>query len=151
MKKTILIVLCLPLVILTNCKKDEQANTNQNSSTSSTTNQTGIVVINTNWNSVYVGCNSAYNVTIGLGYNSTDIANDAFFASNQYGASPSSLAKASFTKDDLKIGVYYYKVKKSYNSTRCGTGQGIPADVVKNGSFTIEAGKTTTVDVGSLN
>ncbi len=108
---------------------------------------TGTVVITATWTTTYVSCNPAYTVVIGLGYTSTDVANEAYFAqsgSNLY-------SPATYTNSTLAPGTYYYKAKKTYNASTCGTGQGIPPTVTKSGAFTITAGQTTTVNAGSLN
>jgi len=147
----LLSIITCSIFTLTQCqKKSNQSNTPSNSTgtTTGTTSAstTGKVVITATWNSTYVMCNGAYNVVIGLGYNSTDVANEAYFAQSNYAGS-----SASFSKDNLAPGVYYYKAKKTYNSTKCGTGQGIPPVVTKSGAFTITAGQTITVNAGSLN
>jgi hypothetical protein len=150
MKKTIIIsLLACALITITNCKKKSTQNNTSNNSTTvptNTTTTTGKVVITASWNSTYVMCTGAYNTVIGLGYSSTDVANEAYFAQSNYTGS-----SANFSKDLLAPGVYYYRAKKTYNSTKCGTGQGIPPVVTKSGAFTITAGQTTTVSVGSLN
>lgn len=110
-------------------------------------NTPGTLEISATWTSQYVSCNPAYTVTVGLGYTSNDIANDAFFAQSsdyQYDQ------LMPYVQNNLTPNIYYYKVKKTYKMS-CGTGQGIPPDVIRNGSFTITAGQTTTVNVGSLN
>lgn len=100
----------------------------------------GSVNISASWNSTYVNCTPAYSVTIGLGYSSTDIANEAYFYTSGVGLnSPLTMTKS------LSPGTYYYKGKKTYNSSSCGTGQGVPATVVKSGSFTITSGQTSYV------
>ncbi len=148
MKKTIIVsLLTCSLITFTNCKKKStQNNTSTNSAAATTNTSTGKVVITASWNSTYVMCTGAYNTVIGLGYSSTDVANEAYFAQSNYTGS-----SANFSKDLLAPGVYYYKAKKTYNSTKCGTGQGIPPVVTKSGAFTITAGQTTTVNAGSLN
>ncbi len=148
MKKTIIVsLLTCSLITFTNCKKKStQNNTSTNSAAATTNTSTGKVVITASWNSTYVMCTGAYNTVIGLGYSSTDVANEAYLAQSNYTGS-----SANFSKDLLAPGVYYYRAKKTYNSTKCGTGQGIPPVVTKSGAFTITAGQTTTVSVGSLN
>lgn len=107
----------------------------------------GQVDIITSWTKSYGSCNYAYSVVIGLGYTSTDVANEAYFAnSGQQINSPT-----TYNQGNLKAGIYYYKAKKTYNASSCGTGQGIPPTVIKSGSFTIIAGQKTSVNVGSLN
>ena len=136
------IVFILILFPLNGCKK-----TSNTSSNSSTASANGKVVISASWNSTYLNCRPAYTVVIGLGYNSTDVANETYFAQGSYAGS-----SASFTKDNLTPGIYYYRVKKKYNSTSCGIGQGgVPPIVIKSGSFTITSGQITNVSVGSLN
>ncbi len=93
------------------------------------------------WNA----CQIPYLVVIGLGYNFTDVANEAYFSKNGF-----IYSSATFTKSNLAAGIYYYGAKKTYN-TNCGTGQGIPPTVKKSGSFTIVAGQNTTVSGVSLN
>lgn len=108
---------------------------------------TGTVKIMASWTSKFIYCNPAYTVVIGLGYSSTDVANDAYFA--QTSSQGSSL---TYTKDNLTAGTYYYKAKKTYKISTCGNPQGgAPSDVTKLGAFTIIAGQTTTINVGSLN
>ncbi len=109
---------------------------------------TGKVKITASWSNPapWSACGSPYTVVIGLGYNSTDVNNESYFASNNFYSS-----SATFTKDGLTAGVYYYGAKKTYNASICGTGQGIPPTVKKNGSFTIVAGQTTTVSGVILN
>jgi hypothetical protein len=107
----------------------------------------GTVQITATWTTTYVYCNLAYTVVIGLGYTSTDVANEAYFAqSGGYVNSP-----VTYTNSSLASGTYYYKAKKTYNANTCGTGQGIPPIVIKSGAFTITDGQTTTVNAGSLN
>ena len=122
MKKTIIVsLLTCSLITFTNCKKKStQNNTSTNSAAATTNTSTGKVVITASWNSTYVMCTGAYNTVIGLGYSSTDVANEAYFAQSNYTGS-----SANFSKDLLAPGVYYYRAKKTYNSTKCGTGQGI--------------------------
>jgi len=100
----------------------------------------GSVSIYLSFNVNYGGCIPGWTVVIGLGYSSTDIANDAFFCSQSY-TSPN-----TFKKDKLDPGTYYYKATKTYNIS-CGTGQGIPSPVTKSGSFIIEPSKTTLLSV----
>jgi hypothetical protein len=109
---------------------------------------TGKVIITASWSNPapWNACSSPYTVVIGLGYNSTDVANESYFTSSSFNTSP-----ATFTKDGLTAGVYYYGAKKTFNASTCGTGQGIPPTVKKSGSFTIVAGQTTTVNGVSLN
>lgn len=109
-------------------------------------NSPGTVEVETHWTTAYVNCDPAYTVEIGLGYSSNDVANEAYFASATFVSSP-----AVYTKGNLSPGTYYYKAKKTYNASTCGTGQGIPPVVQKSGSFMIEAGEVTQVDVGTLN
>jgi hypothetical protein len=107
----------------------------------------GQVDIITSWTKSYGSCNYAYSVVIGLGYTSADVANESYFAnSGQQINSPT-----TYNQGNLKAGIYYYKAKKTYNASSCGTGQGIPPTVIKSGSFTIIAGQKTSVNVGSLN
>ena len=111
----------------------------------------GNVAITANWNTAYgTGwpiCDPAYSVVIGLGYSTSDVLSDIFFAqSASTGTSPT-----TYTKYNLSPGVYYYKAKKTFLTSSCGTGQGIPPTVTKTGSFTISSGNTTSVNAGSLN
>lgn len=103
----------------------------------------GTVEISASWTSIYSNCNSAYTVVIGLGYTSTDVANEAYFA--QSGGV--SLPPTTYRNSSLPPGNYYYKAKKTYNY-HCGTPQYIPPVVTKSGSFTITSGQTTTMFVG---
>lgn len=138
-------VIFTAMFIFNSCSKDDNS-TSSSGGGGGGGSTTGKVTITASWTTNYVSCNPAYTVIIGLGYNSTDIANEAYFASSSYIYSP-----ASYSKDGLAAGTYYYKAKKTYNASTCGTGQGIPPVVTKSGAFTITAGQTTTVDAGSLN
>jgi hypothetical protein len=114
-------------------------------------NNPGSVAITASWSvsPPWNACGVPFTVVIGLGYNSTDISNESYFASNSFYSSP-----ASYSKNGLAPGTYYYKAKKTYNINTCGccAGQsGPPPTVTKSGSFTITAGQTTNVNAGSLN
>lgn len=131
----------------TSVSNNAQYSTLSNCQNACANNTPGTVEISATWTSQYVACNPAYIVTVGLGYTSNDIANDAFFTQStnyQY------YQNMPYVKNNLTPNTYYYKVKKTYKLT-CGTGQGVPPDVIRNGSFTITAGQTTTINVGSLN
>lgn len=154
-KHTTFFAVILCIIVFAHCKKNENQNkstgggtapTATATPTNTTTATTGKVVITATWNSTYVSCTGAYNVVIGLGYNSTDVANEAYFAQSNFTGS-----SANFSKSSLAPGVYYYKAKKTYNATKCGTGQGVPPVVTKSGAFTVTAGQTITVNAGSLN
>jgi len=70
-----------------------------------------------------------------FGYTSADVTNEAYFVSKEYTRS------GTFTQIDLKPAVYYYKAKKISKDSHC------PESVVKDGSFKILSGQTTTIDV----
>lgn len=103
----------------------------------------GFVQITASWNTKYNNCNSAFTVIIGLGYTSTDVTNEAFFAKS--GGMISS--PGTYSKNYLAPGKYYYKASKTFNKSVCGSYQTPPAVVTKNGSFTITAGKTTNISI----
>jgi hypothetical protein len=114
-------------------------------------NSPGSVVITASWSlfSPWDACGVPFTVVIGLGYNSTDITNESYFASNSFIYSP-----ASFSKNGLAPGTYYYKAKKTYNINTCGCcggESGPPPTVTKSGAFTIIAGQNINVNAGSLN
>ena len=124
---------------------NSQSNNNTNNNSGNVTNTSpGKVTITATWIRKYVACDPGYIVTIGLGYSSSDVANQAFFATSGNDSYP----PASYSKQ-LEPGTYYYSVKKTYKMY-CGTGQGVPPDVVKNGAFTITGGNTTTINAGYL-
>ncbi len=107
----------------------------------------GGVIITTSWTSTYFSCFNAYNVSFGLGYTSTDVANEAYFAqSGNYISTP-----VTYSKGNLAPGTYYYKAKKVFRTSLCGTGQGVPITVTKSGAFTIIGGQNTSINIGSLN
>lgn len=128
------------------CQKDPSNTSSGNTSTPSG-KKPGKVTIKATWSnpSPWNLCKYPYTVVIGLGYSSTDVANEAFFSQSSYFVSP-----ANYTKDGLAPGTYYYRAKKTYNASSCGTGQGIPQTVIKSGAFTIKEGKTHTENI-SLN
>lgn len=99
-------------------------------------NRNGYVRIGASWNNTYLNCNPAYSCVIGLGYSSTDVANEAYF----YSVNGGGLTKT------LPVGTYYYKATKTYNLSSCGCGRPpCPKPVSKSGSFTITADQTTNV------
>lgn len=87
-------------------------------------------------------CKAPYSATIGLGYSSNDVANDAFFVKTSYGSSGN-----TFSVNNLAPGIYYYGGKKTFNAASCGTGQGIPPVKIDRGSFTITSGGVTSITV----
>jgi hypothetical protein len=105
----------------------------------------GTVKITATWNNSYSNCNQAYLVTIGLAYTSTDASNNAFFAES----STYLYSGAQYSKSNIDVGTYYYKATKTFN-TNCGTGQGVPSDVIKTGAFDIESNSTTTISISLL-
>ncbi len=110
---------------------------------------TGKVTITATWSNIapWNACGSSpYIVVIGLGYNSTDVANESYFSQFTYYA-----PMVPFTTDSLAPGIYYYGAKKTFNVSLCGTGQGVPPTVKKSGAFTITAGQTTTISGVDLN
>lgn len=110
-------------------------------------NRPGGVAITASWTTSYVNCNPAYTVVIGLGYSSTDVANETYFAqSGNILYSP-----ANYTNSNLAPGTYYYKAKKTYRASFCAPGNGTPPAVTKSGAFTITSYQLTNVNVGSLN
>jgi hypothetical protein len=148
MKKIKCIIIILTLfTTITACKKETTSSSGTGGG-GGTVGTTGKVTITASWSNPapWNACGSPYTVVIGLGYNSTDVANESYFASNSFYSS-----SATFSKDGLTAGVYYYGAKKTFNASTCGTGQGIPPTVKKSGSFTIIAGQTTTVSGVSLN
>ena len=148
-KISLLTIMLSSLIFLMGCTKGERPapsnNTNYNNVNTPTT---GSVSITASWSNPapWNACGAPYTVIIGLGYNSTDISTEAYFAQNSFINSP-----ASFSKESLTAGIYYYKAKKTFNASICGTGQDIPPTVTKSGSFIITAGQTTTVNGVSLN
>jgi len=96
---------------------------------------TGSVSISLNWTYSY----SSGTTVIGLGYTSTDVANNAFFVSKTY-TTPS-----TFGYSNLTPAVYYYKATRSF--TINNGGGPIAQKIEKSGSFTISSGKTTSLSV----
>jgi hypothetical protein len=164
------IIILVVFVTIVSCEKKKNSTTSsnnttqtQNSTTTSgtttggtttggtttggttTTTPQGKVTLKASWTKSYKSCTYAYTTKIGLGYTSTDVVNEAYFAESG-GDVDGSL---TYTKDALAPGIYYYQAKKSYN-TNCGTGQGIPTTVTKKGSFTVASGSTTVVEIGNL-
>lgn len=109
--------------------------------------QNGSVKVIASWSnpSPWNMCGSPYTVTIGIGYSSNDVANQAYFAQGNFYSS-----SATFQRTNLVPGVYYYGARKVFNASTCGTGQGIPPTVFKTGAFTVTSGQTTNVST-SLN
>ncbi|NQY10441.1 MAG: hypothetical protein HRT71_13130, partial [Flavobacteriales bacterium] len=79
---------------------------------------------------------NAYSITIGISGSSEG----TFYSS-----------PCTYRRKDLQPGTYSYTLKKSFSEAACGSGQGVPADVIKSGSFTIVAGEIETVSVGYIN
>jgi hypothetical protein len=71
---------------------------------------------------------------VGLGYTSSDITNKAYFVSETMSG------PGTFTKDNLKAGIYYYTAQKLQQGEYC-------PGVTKNGSFEIFPAKTTNISV----
>ena len=137
MKKFPLIISLFFLLLSLGCKKPIPVATTDNTGGSSSSGGSSNIAftqasveINATWASPYPqnnACLQAFTVTIGLGYNSTDLTNGSFFYSvtNTQGI--------SLKKGGLKGGTYYYKVIKRWNGT-CGA---FTPTVEKVGSFTI--------------
>ena len=137
MKQVACIISVVTLLFSLGCRKPTPAATSVNTVGSSSSGGSsniaftqGSVEINATWASPYPqnnACIQAFTVTIGLGYNSTDLTNGSFFYSvtNTLGI--------SLKKGGLKGGTYYYKVIKRWNGT-CGS---FTPTVEKIGSFTI--------------
>lgn len=149
MKTIKLTIIFIALIsILTACKKEETTTTTTTTSSGGGGSTTGKVSISASWSvqDPWSACGSPFTIIIGLGYNSNDVSNESYFTQNSFYSSP-----ATLTIDGLSPGIYYYGAKKTFNSSICGTGQGIPPTVKKSGSFTIAAGQTTTVSGVNLN
>lgn len=73
-------------------------------------------------------------VNLGYGYSSNDVVNNSFIASWKFQQSDSK------TVYNVKPGIYYYKATRSSTDSNCST-------IVKNGSFIIESGKSTRVEI----
>lgn len=110
---------------------------------SSTTNppstvKNGTASLHVIWNHMCAATQFYFTVTVGLGYTSTDVANNAFFTSKKL-----TVPGVDWNISDLKPAIYYYKATKSAGSEHCP-----PTTVtIKSGSFTIESGKTTSITV----
>ncbi|MBM3911441.1 MAG: hypothetical protein FJ350_00345 [Sphingomonadales bacterium] len=163
MKNVILLLLVFTFTIVNGCKEKEQSGYNCNNGNCTPVFENpqyltlsdchnacankGEVAITASWNTWYVNCQQAYTVVIGLGYSSTDVANETYFA--QSGSTLYS--PSNYTVSNLAPGTYYYKAKKTYRSNYCAPSNGPPPPVVtKTGAFTITALRLTNVDVGSL-
>ena len=156
MKKKIRITAVLMFAMLIfGCNKDDKSTPSNSGSSNGGGgggggggSTTGTVNITASWSVTppWNACGTPFTVVIGLGYNSNDVANESYFASNSFYYS-----SATYTNNSLAAGIYYYGAKKTFNSSTCGTGQGIPPTIKKSGSFTIIAGQTTTVSGVSLN
>lgn len=97
--------------------------------------KTGTVKISLNWQYSY----SSGSTLIGLGYSSTDIANNAFFVSKTY------YVPDTFSQSNLAPAIYYYKAKRTFTAN---DGQGPYTKVVeKSGSFTIKSAQVTQISV----
>jgi hypothetical protein len=126
---------------LTDCQSACSSGSGSNESS------TGSVRITATWSnpSPWNQCGTPYTVTVGLGYTSLDVSNESYFTQSSSYSSPN-----NFQRNELSPGVYYYGAKKVFNSSICGTGQGVPQTVKKTGSFVINENQTSTVSV-SLN
>jgi len=122
---------------------DCQSNCSSGNNTNINESNNGTVNISYSWNMKYSACNYAYTVIFGYAHSSSEASNESFFDQVSSIISPTSFSKI------LPAGTYYYKIKKSYNSSTCGTGMGqsTPTTVYKTGSFKISAGKSTSVNV----
>lgn len=137
MNKLIPLTYVICLILLISCKKDPGNNTN--------TLSNGAVSISAVWTGNPGPCFARYECTIGLGYSSTDIANEAYFArsSLQTGNKVSNLSKS-----DLAPGTYYYRVKVVYVlKNNCTSDQEYFTDKIKSGAFDITPGETTKISV----
>ena len=105
------------------------------SGTNPTPPKTGSVSLNLSWTYSY----SSGIVEIGLGYSSTDVANNALFVSTTY------TTPTTFSRSNLAPAIYYYKAKRSF-TTNNGSGP-VAQKIEKSGSFTISSGKTTSITV----
>ena len=151
MKLFLTSITIISLIFNLGCKKPtpSASATNPSDSSSSGGNVSnaftqGSVEINVTWANPYPNsssCLQAFSGTIGLGYNSIDITNEAFFyqVSNTLGV--------SLSKSALKEGVYYYKVKKKWNGSCGDLKPGIIALTEKNGTFAIVALKRTVINI----
>jgi hypothetical protein len=109
-------------------------------------NRPGKVTFSASWTNYLCRQNPIfyqYSVEVGIGYSSTDVSNNAFFASYE----PWNTSSLTWTRDNLSPGVYYYKAIKRSNN--CGTGTKQVVNT-KSGSFTITAGQTTSVNIGAI-
>mgnify|MGYP000968878524 CR=1 FL=1 len=137
MKKIIPLTYVICMILLISCKKDNEANTN--------TISNGTVTISAVSTGDPGPCFARYECTIGLGYSSTDIANEAYFArsSLQTGNKVSYLSKS-----DLAPGTYYYRVKVAYvKKDNCDSDPKYFNDKIRSGAFDIIAGETTKISV----
>ncbi len=132
----------LGLMVVTSlyaCKKEDDAPT----TTSTETNVSSLVTVSGSYTiPSYNGPNgNCWDVNGGLGYSSTDVANNAFFET-VHASGVQHQSKMDYNcsfKGSLPAGLYYYKVTLSYDAAACGSGSGAPADDVRLGSFTIDA------------
>jgi len=133
---SIVILMLIGVLVFIGCKKDDpQPSTSSNTNTG--TDTPGYVSILVSFTEEKGMCNYAWNVVIGLGYSSTDVANEAYFQSNRSINSPAGISAS------LDPGIYYYKAKKTYNLSTCG-GTDQPS-TSKSGSFTITSEETTNI------
>jgi len=146
MKKVILLIVICFFGFLSCTKKDTSNNSNNSNPNNST--QTGTVtftisqcqcILQPSYKCIYHN--------LGLGYSSTDIANNAFFQSTSNSKNTSDTY--SYT---LNVGTYYYKAtakNECSNQVDCSypCGYGQLETKTKSGAFTIEANKTINVSI----
>ena len=137
MNKLLPLVCVTCMILFISCEKDNETNTN--------TLNNGGVTISAVWTGDPGPCFARYECTIGLGYSSTDIANEAYFARSSLQTGNKS---SSPSKSDLAPGTYYYRVKVAYvKKDNCDSDPKYFNAKIRSGAFDITAGETTKISV----
>ncbi len=105
----------------------------------------GTIEINLDWREY----STPQHITVGFGYSSTDIANNAFFYNETFDiVYPTTRPPAKVTKTGLKPGIYYYKVSKPEQRYGNSAIQIYHIHAFeKSGALTVTSGQTTTESV----
>lgn len=137
MKKLNQLIILICLILFFSCKKENSTDINGQLS--------GVVSISATWSGDQGPCFARYECTIGLGYSSTDIGNEAYFAR---GDLQTGNKVYNYSKKDLSPGTYYYRVKVVYvKRSNCDSDSEYFNPKIKSGAFDIIGGETTTIRV----
>jgi len=142
MKKLLIVILLFATI---SCKKtDTEEPIDSTTQSQEEVIENGTVKINVSYTQTY-SPGSCITNSVGIGYSSTDIANDAFFETSNYHMPHSYIF-------ELEEGTYYYKVTTKCNCgnnptcTNDGYSQSNLYTRYKNGSFTIVGGQEAVVN-----